>query len=139
MLGKGSCPRSTEIKEKNMEWTFKDGLPIYTQLIEQIKMRIAGGAFQPGEKVPAVREMAIDAGVNPNTMQRALSELERDGLVYSVRTSGRFITEEKETLDNLQKSLSKNFIEQLFENLEKLGMNREEIVNAVNQWVEEAE
>lgn len=117
-----------------MEWTFKEGLPIYTQLMEQIKLRIASGAFQPGQQIPPVRELAVDAGVNPNTMQRALAELEREGLLYSVRTSGRFITEDQELLNTLQKALGSSFIEELFRNLHTLGMNDEDIIAAVEQF-----
>lgn len=120
-----------------MEWTFKEGLPIYTQIIEQMKMRIASGAYRPGAKLPSVRELAVEAGVNPNTMQRAFAELEREGLLYAVRTSGRFITEEDSVLSNLQKSLGRNFIADLFNNLDKLGMSKEEIVSAVEQWAKE--
>lgn len=120
-----------------MEWTFKEGIPIYTQLIQQIKMHIASGTFQPGQKIPAVRELAVDAGVNPNTMQRALSELEREGLLYSVRTNGRYVTEETTMLETLQQSLSRSFIEELFRNLNKLGMNNDQIISAVQQWAKE--
>lgn len=116
-----------------MEWTFKEGLPIYTQLMEQIKIRIASGAFQLGQQMPSVRELAIDAGVNPNTMQRALSELEREGLLYSVRTSGRFITEDQEVLTSLQKNLSRSFIEDFFASLQQLGMTNDDIIAAVQQ------
>lgn len=120
-----------------MNWTFKEGLPIYTQLTEQIKMHIARGTFKPGEQIPPVRELAMDAGVNPNTMQRALSELEREDLLYSVRTSGRFVTESRERLDALQKSLGNSFIEDMFDNLRKLGMSNEDIIAAVQQHMKE--
>ena len=73
-----------------MAWTFKEDRPIYSQLVEQIKMGIASGKWTPGAKLPSVRDLAEEAGVNPNTMQRALADLERDGLVYSKRTSGRY-------------------------------------------------
>ena len=71
-----------------MKWLFSNDAPIYTQLIEQIKVGIVAGAFPPGERLPSVRDLATEAGVNPNTMQRALAELERDGLVFSQRTAG---------------------------------------------------
>ena len=77
-----------------MQWQFSNDAPIYTQLIQQVKVGIVTGAFPPGERLPSVRDMATEAGVNPNTMQRALAELERDGLVYSQRTAGRFVTED---------------------------------------------
>ena len=64
-----------------MAWTFKEDRPIYSQLVEQIKMGIASGKWTPGTKLPSVRDLAEEAGVNPNTMQRALADLERDGLV----------------------------------------------------------
>ena len=77
-----------------MQWQFSNDAPIYTQLIQQVKVGIVTGAFPPGERLPSVRDLATEAGVNPNTMQRALAELERDGLVYSQRTAGRFVTED---------------------------------------------
>ena len=78
-----------------MEWIFEQGRPIYTQIVEQIRINIANGTYEPGQQLPSVRDLAMEAAVNPNTMQRAFSELERDGLIYTVRTSGRFVTEEE--------------------------------------------
>lgn len=72
-----------------MKWQFSNDAPIYAQLVVQIKVGIVSGAFPPGERLPSVRDLATEAGVNPNTMQRALTELERDGLVYSQRTAGQ--------------------------------------------------
>jgi len=104
------------------------------QIIEQMRMNIASGMYKPGEQLPPVRDMALEAAVNPNTMQRAFAELERDGLIYTVRTSGRFVTEEEGTLDDLKRTLGEKFISELFEKLGKLGMNKREIVKAVNEW-----
>ena len=117
-----------------MNWTFKDGIPIYTQIIDQFKAAILSGEFQPGQQIPPVRELAVDAGVNPNTMQRALAELEREGLLYSVRTTGRFVTDDADVFAELRKTLGNNHIENLFKNLNKLGMTNEEIITAVQQW-----
>ena len=64
-----------------MAWQFRNDIPIYTQLIAQIQQRIVSGALLPGERLPSVRDLAAEAGVNPNTMQRAMTELERDGLI----------------------------------------------------------
>lgn len=122
-----------------MDWKFKPGLPIYTQIVEQMKLSIAKGVYQPGEKLPAVRELAMEAAVNPNTMQRALTEMEREGLFYTERTNGRFVTKEEETLDKMRIALGEEFIRELFTNLEKMGMNKEQIVKAVAKWAEEAE
>ena len=117
-----------------MSWKFDDKQPIYRQLIQQIRVMIASGVYQPNERMPSVRELALEAGVNPNTMQRALSELEKQGLMYSQRTSGRFVTDDKEALMELRKKLAADYIEQLCERLAGLGMDRGEIIEAVTQW-----
>ena len=103
-----------------------------------MKLSIAKGLYQPGEKIPAVRELAMEAAVNPNTMQRALMEMEREGLFYTERTNGRFVTKEEETLDKMRIALGEEFIRELFTNLEKMGLNKEQIVKAVAKWAEEA-
>ena len=120
-----------------MEWNFKNGIPIYTQIIDEMTMRIASGAYQPGEKLPSVRDLAMGAGVNPNTMQRALAELERRGLVFSERTSGRFVTKEDGVLKELHEDLAKKYFEELAEKLRKIGMTGEEIAGAVKRWLED--
>ena len=118
-----------------MEWNFKTGIPIYTQIVDEMTMRIASGEYAPGDKLPSVRDLAMDAGVNPNTMQRALAELERRGLVYSERTSGRFVTKEESTLKELHAVLAKKYFEELTEKLRKIGMNDDEIREAVRKWL----
>lgn len=117
-----------------MKWTFESGIPIYLQILSRLKSEIAGGAYPPGAKLPPVRELALEAGVNPNTMQRAFAELERDGLVYTQRTSGRFVTEDAEVLRRLRRSLSEEIIGEMCGRLGRLGMSREEILTAVSDW-----
>ena len=120
-----------------MEWNFKNGIPIYSQIMDEMTMRIASGSYEPGEKLPSVRDLAMDAGVNPNTMQRALAELERRGLVYSERTSGRFVTKEEAVLKTLHEELAKKYFEELAAKLRKIGMSGEEITGAVKRWLED--
>ena len=120
-----------------MEWNFKNGIPLYTQIMDEMTMRIASGAYQPGEKLPSVRDLAMDAGVNPNTMQRALAELERKGLVFSERTNGRFVTEEAMVLKALHEDLAGKYFEELTEKLRKIGMSADEISGAVRKWLQE--
>ena len=81
-----------------MPWNLDSSRPIYTQLVERIQLDILAGKYQPGARLPSVRDLASEAGVNPNTMQKALAELERENLVHSARTSGRFITEDTATV-----------------------------------------
>ena len=91
-----------------MNWEFNDDMPIYLQIIDIIKAKIASGELKPKEKLKSVRELALEAGVNPNTMQKAMTELERQGIVYSQRTSGRFISEGGEVMSNLKKNYNNN-------------------------------
>ncbi|MEA5151262.1 MAG: GntR family transcriptional regulator [Oscillospiraceae bacterium] len=111
-----------------MDWNFRNDLPIYSQLVEQIKLGIVSGIFAPGERLASVRDMAMEAGVNPNTMQRALQELERDGLVYSQRTSGRFVTEDETVIDNAKKTLATEQVKTFLSAMEKLGYDRAAII-----------
>ena len=120
-----------------MEWNFKNGIPIYAQIVDEMTMRIASGAYAPGEKIPAVREFAMEAGVNPNTMQKALSELERRGLLYSERTSGRFVTKEEKVLKELHTELAKRYFDELSEKLRKIGMSDKDIKSAASDWMKE--
>ena len=120
-----------------MEWNFKSGIPIYTQIIDEMTMRSASRAYEPGEKLPSVRDLAMDAGVNPNTMQRALAELERRGLVFSERTSGRFVTKEAGVLKELHEELAGKYFEEFCEKLRKIGMDKAEIVEVLEKWLKE--
>ena len=116
-----------------MDWNFKSDLPIYLQLVEQIKLGIVSGIFKPGERLASVRDMAMEAGVNPNTMQRALQELEREGMVYSQRTSGRFVTEDEAVIDNAKKNLAEEQIKSFLEAMSKLGYGRDEIISLLEE------
>ena len=109
-----------------MEWKFRSDLPIYSQLVEQIKLGIVSGSLLPGERLMSVRDMATEAGVNPNTMQRALSQLETDGLVNTNRTAGRTVTEDTAVLDALRKRLAGEATERYFSDMNELGYTRGE-------------
>ena len=111
-----------------MEWNFRNDLPIYSQLVEQIKRGIVSGAFAPGGRLSSVRDMAMEAGVNPNTMQRALQELERQGLVYSQRTTGRFVTEDTQVIESSKRALAQEQTRVFLKAMETLGYKRAEII-----------
>jgi DNA-binding transcriptional regulator YhcF (GntR family) len=110
-----------------MPWEFSNSVPIYIQLIEAIKLKIISGQIKAGDKLDSVRDLAEEAGVNPNTMQRALLELEREDLIYSVRTSGRFVNEDKGIIKKMKNELASKKIDLLFETLYKLGYTKDEI------------
>lgn len=110
-----------------MTWNLDNNMPIYLQLMDRIQRDIISGRYSPGDKLPSVRELAVEAAVNPNTMQKALSELERGGLVYSQRTSGRFITEDKELLKELKREQAAGYLAEFMANMHNLGLKDEEI------------
>ena len=122
-----------------MQWQFSNDAPIYTQLIQQVKIGIVTGAFPPGERLPSVRDLATEAGVNPNTMQRALAELERDGLVYSQWTAGRFVTEDNTMINAAKRSLAQRHVKTVLEARLQLGFQKEEIISLISQELGEEE
>lgn len=111
-----------------MQWQITNDAPVYAQLVAQVRQAIASGAFQPGERLPSVRDMALEAGVNPNTMQRALQELEREGLVFSQRTAGRFVTEEPMRIEEAKRALADAHIERFVQSMTRLGYGPEDII-----------
>ena len=122
-----------------MDWKFRSDLPIYSQLVEQIKLGIVSAKLLPGERLMSVRDMATEAGVNPNTMQRALQELERDGMVYSQRTAGRFVTEKMQVIEREKKKFAEEQIRSVLEAMKKLGYQWEEILALLKEKEEEEE
>jgi len=109
-----------------MEWQFTNDRPIYLQIAEQIILQIASGSYIPGERLPSVRDFAAQAGVNPNTMQRAFSELERDGRVSANRTAGRSVTEDMMKIEEIRKMLAKKQIEAFLNGMKQLGFTEKE-------------
>ena len=116
-----------------MDWAFRSDQPIYTQLVEQITQAILSGAYGPGQRLPAVRELAAQAGVNPNTMQRAMAEMERLGLVYSQRTAGRFVTEDETVIRALRRDLAREQIDTFLAGMAQLGFHRGEILTLLEE------
>lgn len=111
-----------------MDYHFTSEKPIYAQLMDKFKIGILSGEFPKGSKLPSVRELASQASVNPNTMQKALSELERMELVKSERTSGRFITNNEELISSMRKELAETEIKFFLEKMKSLGFAKDEII-----------
>lgn len=122
-----------------MPWNPDSSRPIYLQIIERVQMDIITGRYQPGDKLPSVRDLAQEAAVNPNTMQKALSELGRSGLIYSQRTSGRFITEDKELIHQMKKELAAAEVSAFVAHMKQLGITPEEIRQLLAETIEEEE
>ena len=115
------------------DWHFSNDKPIYSQIIEQIKQLIVSSGFSPGDKLPSVRELAQTACVNPNTMQKAMSELEKDGLLYTLRSSGRFITDDEALIKKIKNELAEAEIENFMQGMSKLGFSVEETINLISE------
>ena len=121
-----------------MEWQIDNNKPVYIQLVEQLKMKIISGEIELDSKLDSVRNLAAEAMVNPNTMQKALAELERQGFVYSKRTSGRFVTDDKALIDKERKNLVKESVKSSLETLINLGYTDEEIIKLIEEILKEA-
>lgn len=122
---------------KNMAWDLNSDRPIYAQIVEIIQMQIVSGYYKPGDKLPSVRELAAIACVNPNTMQKAFSELERSGLIITQRTSGRLVTEDINMIKGIQQDLAKAQIKAFFEKMTELGFEQEEIMALLENTTKE--
>ena len=120
-----------------MPWKLDSQKPIYAQLVEKVQLDIVTGRYQPGEKLPSVRELAAQAAVNPNTMQKAFTELERSGLVYTQRTNGRYITEDQERISRVREELARECTQSYLSNIRRLGYEREQALALAQKIIEE--
>lgn len=122
-----------------MDWNFRNDQPIYSQLIQRLTEAIVSGVYAPGEELPSVRELALEAGVNPNTVQRSLTELEREGLVFSQRTAGRFVTENENMIVNAKLRIADERVSEFLRSMKTLGCGRQEIISLIEGAKEDEE
>ena len=120
-----------------MAWNLDSDRPIYAQLLERIQLQIVSGTYGPGDKLPSVRELAAEASVNPNTMQKAFAELERSGLIVTKRTSGRFVTEDKDMITQIRTQLAKDEALSFIEKMKELGFEKNDILALLSAVAEE--
>lgn len=120
-----------------MDWKITGDRPIWLQLSEQLSAQIAAGIYPPGARLPSVREFAAQAGVNPNTMQRAMADLESRGLIITNRTAGRCVTLDMEAIRNLRTAQAKEQVLQFLERMGSLGYTREEIKSVLEDALKE--
>lgn len=120
-----------------MEWNITGGRPVYVQLVEQLELALLNGTFPPGSRVPPVRELAAKAGVNPNTMQRALQELESRGLLQAQRTAGRTVTADGQVLQTLRRGRAAALASEFLRQMKALGLGRAQTEELLRQMQEE--
>ena len=122
-----------------MNWNITAGRPVYVQLVEQLELALVAGEFPPGSRIPPVRELAADAGVNPNTMQRALAQLENEGLVRNERTAGRYVTEDRALIEQLRAEAARNLTAEFLEKMRGIGYGPEQAAALLERWNEKEE
>lgn len=117
-----------------MPWKLDESIPIYLQLLNQLKLKIVRGDYPPGETIPSVRELAAQAQVNPNTMQRALMELEREGFVVTHRGKGRMVTDDVSRIEQEKREAAERELTDCLEKLHLMGITREELLRMVDEF-----
>ena len=121
-----------------MAWSFSPHRPVYYQVAERIRRAILSGEYPSGTHIPSVRQLALDAAVNPNTVQHAFSELEELGLIESRGTVGRFVTENKEIIEKCRMQEAKELVDGIIKKVEELGINAEDIIRMIREHDSEA-
>ncbi len=111
-----------------IQFKFDNERPIYLQLVEQLRIAIVSGAYPAGSRLPSVRELAVMAKVNPNTMQKALAELESDQLIFTERTNGKYVTKDQRRLEKIKSGLAKELVQNYFDAMAKIGITRAESI-----------
>jgi len=119
-----------------MNWQLDKKRPICPQLCEQICVMIARGDVNPDERIPSVRDIAVSAGVNPNTVQKAFDTLEKDNILYSVRGAGWYVGNETEKAKNMLLEIRRVQTKEYFEIMSQLGLTKEETIEYIKGWTE---
>lgn len=109
-----------------MDYNFENDRPIYLQLVEKLRIEIVSGSLKKGERLPSVRELALITKVNPNTMQKALAELEEEKLIYTERTNGKFVTEDSKLIEKVKVNIAKEKVKEYIKSMKSLGIDYEE-------------
>lgn len=122
-----------------MSFDFDTNIPIYIQIMNYLKKQIVSGDIKAGDKVPSVRELAIELQTNPNTIQRTFQELEREGIVETKRGLGRYVTSEERIIMEIKKEMANDLLHNFIEGMKDLGFKKEDIVRIVDEAVKENE
>lgn len=117
-----------------MNWTLDKNRPICPQICQQLCARIAAGEFAPQQRLMSVREVALSAGVNPNTVQRAFEQLEQQGVLYSVRGAGWYVAPDTAAAHTMQQDLVQDALKEFFEKMQSLGVSPEDTKSIVKEW-----
>ena len=116
-----------------MAWSFTSGKAVYLQIADRIIKSVLSGEYQPGEQIPTVRQLALEAAVNPNTVQHAFSELENEGIIISKGTLGRFVTEDTQVVENCRKKMAYQLVLDFIGNMEQLSISKDQAVAMIEE------
>lgn len=116
-----------------MAWSFSSDRPVYLQIADRIIKSVLSGEYLPGEQIPTVRQLALEAAVNPNTVQRAFAELEYEGIIISKGTLGRFVTEDTKVVEICRKKMAQQLVKNFLENMEQLSISKEQAIAMIEE------
>lgn len=116
-----------------MAWKFTADRPVYLQIAERITRSVLAGEYPPGTQIPSVRQLALDAAVNPNTVQHAFTELEQEGIILPRGTTGRFVTEDRQVLEDCRKRLARQLVMTFIEDMAQLSYDLEQAVAMIKE------
>jgi len=122
-----------------MEKEFSASKPIYRQIAEQLFKKMIRGEIKPGEKLPSVRELAVQTQVNPNTIQRTYNEMERMGVVETRRGQGTFVVEHTEVIDDLKREMRSEVIGQFVQSMEELGLSKQDMLSELDRFLQKGD
>ena len=114
-----------------MRWNLDNNTPLYLQIADKIMLGIVSGEYPPGSRIDSVRDWAVQTGVNPNTMQRALSKLEDDGLLLTNRTAGKYVTEDIQMIETIKRELARQYVESFMASMKQMGFSADEIASHI--------
>ncbi len=116
-----------------MAWHFSSDKPVYLQIAERIRRSVLAGSYPAGSQIPTVRQLALEAAVNPNTVQHALAELESEGIIIAKGTIGRYVTEDRQVLENCRKRLAEELVHGFIESMAQLSISEEQVIEMIKE------
>ena len=119
-----------------MAWSFTSGKPVYLQIAERISDSVISGEYKPGEQIPTVRQLALEAAVNPNTVQHAFAELENEGIIVSRGTVGRYVTEDGAIIELCRQKQAEQTVDEFVNKIKKLSVSKAEIIKMIGEKME---
>lgn len=118
-----------------MAWRFTSDRPVYLQIADRIIQSVLSGEYQPGEQVPAVRQLALEAAVNPNTVQHAFTELEHEGMIIAKGTMGRYVTEDEKVIELCRRKMAQQLVTNFAEDMRRLSISKEETIEMIKEAI----